>query len=438
MRRNTRIALLGVGEISLLLGLWWGISSQMNAMTRRVNDVSELKDPSPFRAALAGYLGKIHVGLQGYLHSPDPTLLDQVAQSRKDFEASLPEFQKENARLFPQIAVDEIRRSFAMFQESVDHTLDENNQRLKLRETLDQNFSRLIYIIEHNIKLLIHEGQPDVDERREAILNVENQARAWQQNLVQAWAQPSSSSLGLISENDSRGGSYLERYAGLELLPREKSLLKELRQLWQSNGDLTSKSFALEKIVTQSEGLMDAQRSVVSAALNKFLPALPPAELQARKEALMGNIRWHMAATFLLAIIGTLSLVGFSLASYRIHRGEPVWKKTSRPTAARLAVVKEPTVQMDLQGRITGWTTAAETLYGYSEMEMRGQSIAKLFDSESEISRLYRELQAAQHTSFETIHKAKNGQAFPIRIEFRPITDVAGQAKGIGLVCSRR
>src|SRR5438067_1392854 len=106
MSRSAKSAVIKLGflmvcEGLLLFALWQGVNRQMAGMNQAVNDISELKDPSPFRAALMGYLGKIHLGLQGYLRSAGSSLLDQVAQSRKDFATSLPEFQKQNPKLFP-------------------------------------------------------------------------------------------------------------------------------------------------------------------------------------------------------------------------------------------------------------------------------------------------------------------------------------------------
>src|SRR5207302_1662720 len=116
-----------------------------------------------------------------------------VAQSRKDFQASLPEFQRQNPALFPKIAVEEIRRTFGVYGESIDHTLETHNNRAQNRAKMDQNFARIITLIDHEIRPLIRNEQMDQQARSEGILNVENQARAWQQNLAKAWTQPSHS-----------------------------------------------------------------------------------------------------------------------------------------------------------------------------------------------------------------------------------------------------
>src|SRR5258708_857104 len=294
---NVRIALFFTAEALLLGGLWWAGNHQMDAMNHSVNDIAELKDPSPYRAALMGHLGKIRLGLQGFLGSGDTALAEQVAQSRKDFDAALPEFQKENPRLFPKSAVDEIRRAVDAYKEAIDHTLGANVKRTKSRNTLDQNFARIVSLIDHTIKPLIREDQPQAEERREAVLNIENQARAWQQNLAKAWSQPSQSAMELTYENDNRGASYIDRYFGLELLSREKKMLKETRGIWQATSDLGHESFAMEKVVTDPQAFMDAQRELVVAALTRFLPAMLPTELAERKKGYVNAIRLHSAVT---------------------------------------------------------------------------------------------------------------------------------------------
>src|ERR1019366_4665540 len=106
----------------------------------------------------------------------------------------------------------------------------------------------------------------------------------WQQNLAQAWAQPSEAARQLTLENDSRGDTLLDVYGQLQLLPRETKMLHEIEKVWNLNSDLARQSFALDNIVTQSEGFLETQRQQVITVLNRFLPVMPPTELGARKE----------------------------------------------------------------------------------------------------------------------------------------------------------
>jgi PAS domain S-box-containing protein len=93
---------------------------------------------------------------------------------------------------------------------------------------------------------------------------------------------------------------------------------------------------------------------------------------------------------------------------------------------------------MDLKGLISQWSAAAEALYGYTAADMQGKSVAKLFESESEITRLYKDLMENPQTVFQTTHRSKDGTIFRVRIEFRPVMEGPGKTVAIGLICSRR
>jgi len=439
--RVWRITTFCVAEALILAGAWWGIHHETAAVNQAVNEASELRDPSPFRAALMGHLGKIHLGLEGYLRSPDPSLEKQIAESRKDFDMLLPEFSQQNPKLFPQAANDEIKRTFGPFKDVIDHTLEINGRRMEGRAALDLNFDRILYLIEHDLRPLIRKDQADGTERGEAVLNIENQMRAWHENLVQAWSQPSEAASARVYENENRGETYLELYSNMELLPRERKVLHEVRTLWQANNDLSRESFVKENLVTQAEKGVDAERLQIVAVLNKFLPALPPAEMENRKRALMNAMRLHLTAAAGIGILGLLSVVITGLAIYRFfHAPAPVEDGIFRVRTGESSAhtVKDPTLQMDLKGTIAAWSHEAEALYGYSLAEMIGQSIGKLFESESEIARLGKELQKANRLTFETTHKTKSGTPLPVRIEFHTVTDASGRAAAISLVCTRR
>ncbi len=419
-----KIILVTVAELCLLAGAGLGIRHEIQAVNRTVNDVSDLRDPSPFRAALMGHLGKINVGFTGYLQSSDPSLEKQIQESRKDFETLLPEFVRQNPKLFPQEAADEIKRTFGLYKESIDRTLEANSRRLAQRASLEQNFTHMLYLIDHNIRPIIRKDQADGDERSEAILNIENQLRAWQQNLSQAWTQPSDAAKALTFENDSRGQSFLEDYTRLELLPRERKIFRELRTVWLANSDLARGSFPKETVVAQSTKAMDDERQEVVSTLNRYLPVLRPAELEAIKQNILRLMRLHLIAASVIAVAAVASLIFTALAIYRFLHPRPGRN--------------EPTLEMDLKGTIVAWSPAAEGLYGYHASEMRGKSIGDLFVSESEIGRLGQELEKAKNATFETTHKTKSGTPIQVRIDFSSISDKSGHPVSIGLVCRRR
>ncbi len=112
MQRVGKVALICAAEAAILWGILKAVGMQSHKIDTDVSEVSDLRDPSPFRVALLGHLDKISLSLSAYLRSPDAALLQQIDASRKDFENSLPEFERQNKRLFPPAAGEEIRTAY--------------------------------------------------------------------------------------------------------------------------------------------------------------------------------------------------------------------------------------------------------------------------------------------------------------------------------------
>src|ERR1051326_5105926 len=155
-------------EIFILVGVVFAVRYETRAVNATITDVSDLKDPSPYRVALMGHLGKIHLSLAGYLQSSDPALEKQMRESRKDFGALLPDFVHQNPKLFPQDAADEIKRTFGLYNEAIDRTIEANAHRMQQRSAIIQNFTRMLYLIDHNIRPIIRKDKADGEERSEA------------------------------------------------------------------------------------------------------------------------------------------------------------------------------------------------------------------------------------------------------------------------------
>ena len=156
-----RIIALCVGEALLAWGVLWGMRHEIDAVNRSVTEVADLKDPAALPGGADGSLGKIHLSLEAYLRNPDPSLEKQIADSQKDFETQLPEFMHENPKMFPQMADEEITRTFDVFKGAISHAMETNAQRMEDRAALEQNFSRMIFILDHNLHPMIRNDQAD-------------------------------------------------------------------------------------------------------------------------------------------------------------------------------------------------------------------------------------------------------------------------------------
>jgi len=86
-----------------------------------------------------------------------------------------------------------------------------------------------------------------------------------------------------------------------------------------------------------------------------------------------------------------------------------------------------------LDGRITSWNRAAETMFGYTADEAIGQGIQMLLprDRALEEMAILAELSAgARITSFETVRRAKDGGLLDVSVTISPIRDAQGQIIG--------
>ena len=431
------------GKAALLLGagalaLWVivnAIHSQTARMEQAVNSISDLRDPSPFRVALTGHLDKIHLSALAYLRSPDAALPAQIKQSEKEFEGSLREFEKQNPRLFPAKAAEEIRDVFALLEDSVSDTMKLAADRTGRRSTWEQNFNAMLFLIDHRLRPLIRKSTEGQD-RLQALLKIENQLLTWEQSLAPSWPQATDAQQAVAFENENKGETLISLYEEQEgLLAGERKPMRSLKSLWAANNDLTRQDFALGTVQGQALDRMNATHKRVQETLIEALPLMQPGELETKKKSILQDMRLHMIFAGALALTGIVLMAGTGVAAWRLWKGLPV--KEQRRAPKQEASPEAPIMKMDLEGKIVSWSAAAGKMYEYDAYEITGQSISRLFASEIEMSRLYKEMKSTPHLQFETQHRAKSGVVFPVRMDFRPITD-GGKVIAIGLICHRR
>lgn len=105
--------------------------------------------------------------------------------------------------------------------------------------------------------------------------------------------------------------------------------------------------------------------------------------------------------------------------------------------AARLASIVESSndaiIGVDVDGRVTSWNSAAETLYGYTAAEMIGKPVATLLpqgaaDRDAPLLGRMRDGERIEH--FETQRRHKDGRLVDISLTISPIYDDAGHLVG--------
>ena len=103
----------------------------------------------------------------------------------------------------------------------------------------------------------------------------------------------------------------------------------------------------------------------------------------------------------------------------------------------RLAAIVESSndaiISKTLDGQITSWNKAAQTIFGYTAKEAIGQSVLMLIptDRESEEVRVISELTLGMSVpAFDTVRKSKDGKLIDMSVSISPIRDVAGRIIG--------
>ena len=111
-------------------------------------------------------------------------------------------------------------------------------------------------------------------------------------------------------------------------------------------------------------------------------------------------------------------------------------KKAEDAKAMLLALVEssdEAIIGKDLKGTIFSWNNAAEALYGYTEAEIIGCCIKKLFpaDKQEEFDSIIQQIIHGQHIKHkESFRVHKDGHTIPVSITISPIKNAKGYVVG--------
>lgn len=87
-------------------------------------------------------------------------------------------------------------------------------------------------------------------------------------------------------------------------------------------------------------------------------------------------------------------------------------------------------IAVDLEGLVTSWNAAAETMYGYSVEEMLGQSISAVVTDRDECLELLARARMGEVSRYETTRRTKSGQMIEVWMTASPLRDVEGNVIG--------
>jgi PAS domain S-box-containing protein len=237
-----------------------------------------------------------------------------------------------------------------------------------------------------------------------------------------------------------------DEQAGLQL---RKLVLESagFKALTAQTGDEAMDLFRLHDVdVVVTDHLLGRSTAAgVAAAMKRLKPHVPIVSLSGTTnldEALRYADHFIAKADGPDTLLATLEQI---LARRTIYvRPVPVVQPSSLaefPTQALLAAIVEDTsdaiFSKTLDGVITSWNHAAETMYGYTRQEMIGQSVAKLLpaDRPDEVTHILNRLKRGERIfHFETIRVAKDGHKFDVALTISPIRDTQGILAGASTI----
>jgi len=194
-------------------------------------------------------------------------------------------------------------------------------------------------------------------------------------------------------------------------------------------------------------------RSGYQNAFDVFLPGgkeIPRVEWPGAR-ALRGDFVHAMELDIVRRDTGKKSIVEVSSAAIHNHAGvmkqvilsyrDVTEQKRIDEARTRLAAIVESSedaiISKEKDGRVNSWNASAERLFGYTAVEMVGQSIRRLLpadrqDEEDEIMDRIRAGETVEH--FETERIRKDGRVIHVSLTISPIRDVSGALVGVSKI----
>jgi len=139
-----------------------------------------------------------------------------------------------------------------------------------------------------------------------------------------------------------------------------------------------------------------------------------------------------------LGVLVSLTVLSAGLLTLNSSYNE---NKLAEVNLRKLAAIVESSedgmIGKDLNGVVTSWNKGAESLFGYSALEMVGQSIMKLIPPErrDEETRILARIGRGEFvTHFETVRRRKDGTDLDVSVTVSPIRDRTGRIIGASKV----
>jgi len=154
----------------------------------------------------------------------------------------------------------------------------------------------------------------------------------------------------------------------------------------------------------------------------------------------------YQAVRIILISSVMVSVIGWLVLSHRRQYETQLRKRSDDLEATRdflSAVIEtsgEAIITLDAEGRTTSWNRAAERIYGWTSLEMSGETLDRLFrtDSDAELEKrrvgeLLREGCTLRH--YESVRVHKSGREITVHVTHAPLVDRSGRMVGSTVTC---
>jgi len=128
---------------------------------------------------------------------------------------------------------------------------------------------------------------------------------------------------------------------------------------------------------------------------------------------------------------------GGIVAYYRDVTGRTMAQRTMARLAAIIESSGDSIVSTNLDGVITSWNSAADRLYGYTEVEMLGQPLGILIppDRREEETEIFERICRGERIEpFDSVRVSKSGRLVDVSLTISPILDGLGRIIGVSKI----
>jgi len=194
-----------------------------------------------------------------------------------------------------------------------------------------------------------------------------------------------------------------------------------------------------------------SSREIIGKSGSLLTPKDHAGELDALLAVIAQGRSVEQLETMLVRKNGTLIPVSINIAPIRdedgvivgasaVHRDVTHQRQAFEATQRMAAIVEnsgDAIISSTLEGIVTSWNKAAESLFGYSAKEVIGASVETIsaISQPDEMKSILAKVKAGRHIEhLETIRVHKDGTVFPVSLTVSPIRDADGAISGTSMI----